>query len=97
MIDCVILLLTVLFTNPRSASDGKDYTGIDVVKTFNALESTVTHTIPILDDTDHENDEIFVVRMKPYSNVDIGLDNCTWTIKDDDCKFNLFWFYVSNT
>ncbi|XP_072026796.1 extracellular matrix protein 3-like [Amphiura filiformis] len=82
----------VLFTNPATASDGKDYDGVNVVKTFAAMETTITHEIPIIDDTEYETDEEFFVRIRPYlgqTMVDPVNNMCMWTIKDDDCAFSI--------
>ncbi|XP_072015433.1 uncharacterized protein [Amphiura filiformis] len=87
----------VLFTNPQTATSGDragdgDYISVNKMVTFPENIATLTEEITINNDTIHEQDETFTVRIRErtqVTSVDSVNDLCIVTITDDDCSFTL--------
>ena len=74
-----------------SSTVGSDYTEPMVTTvTFEPDETSASHSVPIVDDTDPESDENFAaVLTTTESNVNIGGDTAIVNILDDDRKLLL--------
>ena len=84
-----ILLLQFRNTFFSPPSAGSDYTTTSEEVTFEAGSTRTTVTVPITDDNEVENENIFtaVLSSSGSNNIMIGEDAATVTIVDDDGQF----------
>jgi hypothetical protein len=68
-----------------TALPGSDYEPVTGTLTFEPGETEQTFTIPILDDTEIEQDEIFFIRLRsPTGGAALRAATATVEIRDDD-------------
>ncbi|XP_072044873.1 extracellular matrix protein 3-like [Amphiura filiformis] len=91
--DSILFITKSVSAQPDIIAGDGDYGGKNVLRTFTAMESTITEVIVINDDDLYEGDEEFIIqieRQNQETNVNIALDICRVTIIDDDyCTFEL--------
>jgi uncharacterized repeat protein (TIGR01451 family) len=72
-------------TSNNTATAGADYTSVSGTLTFNPTESTVTFTVPILDDVTDESDELVNLTLSNPTMATLGTPSAAQlTITDDD-------------
>ena len=71
-------------TADDSATAGDDYTSTSGTLTFSAGQRTATIEVPVIDDSDEEQDETFTVRLANPAGATIEDDEGIGTIRDDD-------------
>ena len=71
-------------TADDSATAGDDYTSTSGTLTFSAGQRTATIEVPVIDDSDEEQDETFTVRLANPGGATIEDDEGIGTIRDDD-------------
>ena len=71
-------------TSDGSAAAGSDYTATSGTLNFAAGESTKTVSVPVLDDSIHEDDETLTLALSNASGAWIEDGTATGTIEDDD-------------
>ena len=71
-------------TTDGSAAAGSDYTATSGTLNFAAGESTKTVSVPVLDDSIHEDDETLTLALSNASGAWIEDSEATGTIEDDD-------------
>jgi hypothetical protein len=72
-------------TASGTATSGSDFTAASGTGTITAGSTTTTITVPILEDTNLEADEIFYVNLSSPSNATISDSQGIGTIIDEDC------------
>lgn len=72
-----------------SATQGTDFTGVNLFLTFPPLTLTQTVTVPVLADLDDESDENFFVNLSGELNATVADGQGEGTIIDDDPKVSI--------
>ena len=82
-----------VFTVDGTALSGSDYQNINQTLTFSPINTTITISVPILDDQVDEDQEFYIVKLvlvDEQQNVQIQPDEATVFVEDNDGKFKQF-------
>lgn len=71
-------------TSNGTATDGSDYTGRSGTQSISANNRQISFSFNILEDTIHEGNETFQVKITPVSNAKMARDTAVVTITDND-------------
>ena len=81
-----------IFTANGTALSDSDYQSVNQTLTFSPINTTITISVPILDDQVDEDQEFFIVKLileplEEQQNVQIQPDEATVFVEDNEGKF----------
>ena len=82
-----------VFTVDGTALSDSDYQSVNQTLTLSPINTTITISVPILDDQVDEDREFFIVKLvlvNEQQNVQIQPDEATVFVEDNDGKFEQF-------
>ena len=82
-----------VFTEDGTALSDSDYQSVNQTLTFSPTNTTITISVPILDDQVDEDREFFIVKLalvNEQQNVQIQPDEATVFVEDNDGKLKQF-------